>query len=88
MLMYQSVSDPSVITDKDEEQRIPRISKPNMKLPVDDIPVHHYQGPKHPDMPAAPVVNTDDQHHMQRCQTISLNRAHELRLSVPEICYF
>ena len=80
MLMCQSVSDPSVITDKDEEQTIPRIRKPSMKLPVDDIPVHHYQGPKHPDMPATPVVNTDDQHHMKRCQTISLNRAHELDL--------
>ena len=77
MIMCQSRSEPYTLTDNDEEQRIPRVIKHDMKLPIDEVPIQHYHGPKHPDMPPSPLVNEDKHHHMQRCQEVSLNRCHE-----------
>lgn len=80
MLMCQSTSGSNLEAATDAENRIPRISKADMKLPIDDVRVQHYQGPKAPPMPALPAVNPTQNAHIQRCQSTSLARARELDL--------
>ena len=77
MLMCQSVSDPST-NDQSEEERIPRVSKANMKLPDDETNVHHYYGPKRPGMLDVPPMNAEEEGRLHLNQNISLRRAQEL----------
>ena len=79
MLMCQSVSD-STKNNQGEEEMIPRVNKANMKMPDDEITIHHYHGPKHPGMVDVPPTNAEQQNQLERSQTISLNRAKELDL--------
>lgn len=79
MLMCQSQADPAT-NEEDEEHRIPRVSKANMKLPDDETNIHHYNGLKHPGMLDVPPLTPEAQGRLQVWHNISLKRAQELDL--------
>lgn len=59
MLVCQFVSDSTENNQGEEE--IHRVNRANMKMPDDEITIHHYHGPKHPGMLDVPPTNAEHQ---------------------------
>lgn len=80
MLLCQTPSACTVQVAEDDHE-IPRLTKTDMTKPIDgSVAVHHYDGPKRPDMLQVPPVNDVDHESLLAHQEVSLSRARELDL--------